>query len=84
MGPVVRYLRPLVPKKVLLWQDPIPAIIYDLIDAADMADLKSQILSSGLTVWQLVSTAWASASFRGSNNCGGANGGRILLQPQAG
>jgi catalase-peroxidase len=85
MGPVVRYLGPLVPKEVLLWQDPVPAVTHDLIGEADIASLKSQILSSGLTVSQLVSTAWAAASsFRGSDKRGGANGGRIRLQPQAG
>ncbi|AKN17023.1 catalase/peroxidase HPI [Mycobacterium haemophilum] len=85
MGPVTRYLGPLVPKEVLLWQDPIPGVTHDLIGAADIAALKSQILSSGLTVSQLVSTAWAAASsFRGSDKRGGANGGRIRLQPQAG
>jgi catalase-peroxidase len=85
MGPVVRYLGPLVPKEVMLWQDPIPAVTHDLIGEADIAALKKQILSSGLTVSQLVSTAWAAAaSFRGSDKRGGANGGRIRLQPQAG
>jgi catalase-peroxidase len=85
MGPRVRYLGPLVPQEVLLWQDPIPAVTHDLIGDADIAALKSEILSSGLTVSQLVSTAWAAASsFRGSDKRGGANGGRIRLQPQAG
>ncbi|WP_433579436.1 catalase/peroxidase HPI [Nocardia brasiliensis] len=85
MGPVVRYLGPLVPQETLLWQDPIPAVTHDLIGAADIAALKSQILASGLTVAQLVSTAWsAAASFRGSDKRGGANGGRIRLQPQRG
>jgi catalase-peroxidase len=85
MGPLARYLGPLVPKEVMLWQDPIPAVTHDLIGADDIAALKSQILSSGLTVSQLVSTAWAAASsFRGSDKRGGANGGRIRLQPQAG
>jgi catalase-peroxidase len=85
MGPVVRYLGPLVPKQVMPWQDPIPAVTHDLIGEADIAALKKQILSSGLTVPQLVSTAWAAASsFRGSDKRGGANGGRIRLQPQAG
>ncbi|MFE9325377.1 catalase/peroxidase HPI [Nocardia sp. NPDC052278] len=85
MGPVVRYLGPLVPKETLIWQDPVPAVSHDLIGAADIAALKSQILASGLTVAQLVSTTWAAAaSFRGSDKRGGANGGRIRLQPQAG
>jgi catalase-peroxidase len=85
MGPIVRYLGPLLPKEIMLWQDPIPAVTHELIGAADIAALKSQILSSGLTVSQLVSTAWAAASsFRGSDKRGGANGGRIRLQPQAG
>lgn len=85
MGPVVRYLGPLVPQETLLWQDPIPAVSHDLVGADDIATLKNQILSSGLTVSQLVSTAWAAASsFRGSDKRGGANGGRIRLQPQIG
>ncbi|MEV6427565.1 catalase/peroxidase HPI [Nocardia sp. NPDC051463] len=85
MGPIVRYLGPLVPQEALLWQDPVPAVTDDLIGAADIAALKSQILSSGLSVSQLVSTAWAAASsFRGSDKRGGANGGRIRLQPQSG
>ncbi|WP_069160278.1 catalase/peroxidase HPI [Nocardia altamirensis] len=85
MGPVVRYLGPLVPRETLLWQDPVPAVTHDLIGPADIAALKSQILSSGLTVAQLVSTTWAAvASFRGSDKRGGANGGRIRLQPQRG
>ncbi|MET8653078.1 catalase/peroxidase HPI [Nocardia aurea] len=85
MGPVVRYLGPLVPQETLLWQDPIPAVTHDLVGADDIAALKNQILSSGLTVSQLVSTAWAAASsFRGSDKRGGANGGRIRLQPQIG
>ncbi|WP_406238920.1 catalase/peroxidase HPI [Nocardia sp. NBC_01009] len=85
MGPIVRYLGPLVPQEVLLWQDPVPAVTHDLIGAADIAALRSQILSSGLSVSQLVSTAWAAAaSFRGSDKRGGANGGRIRLQPQSG
>ncbi|MET7770099.1 catalase/peroxidase HPI [Nocardia sp. NPDC005366] len=85
MGPVVRYLGPLVPQETLLWQDPVPAVTHDLIGAEDIAALKNQILSSGLTVSQLVSTAWAAASsFRGSDKRGGANGGRIRLQPQSG
>ncbi|QUR69754.1 catalase/peroxidase HPI [Mycobacterium spongiae] len=85
MGPKSRYLGPLVPAETLLWQDPVPAVSHDLIAAADIAALKSQILASGLTVSQLVSAAWAAASsFRGSDKRGGANGGRIRLQPQAG
>ena len=85
MGPVVRYLGPLVPQETLLWQDPIPAVTHNLVGADDIAALKNQILSSGLTVSQLVSTAWAAASsFRGSDKRGGANGGRIRLQPQIG
>ncbi len=85
MGPIARYLGPLVPKEVMLWQDPIPAVTHELIGADDIAALKKQVLSSGLTVSQLVSTAWAAASsFRGSDKRGGANGGRIRLQPQAG
>jgi catalase-peroxidase len=83
MGPVVRYLGPEVPSETLLWQDPLPAVTHELVDAADIAALKAQVLSSGLTVSQLVSTAWASASsFRGSDKRGGANGARIRLQPQ--
>ncbi|WP_306325583.1 catalase/peroxidase HPI [Streptomyces venezuelae] len=83
MGPVVRYLGPEVPSEVLLWQDPLPAREGELVDAADIASLKEQILGSDLTVAQLVSAAWASASsFRGSDKRGGANGGRIRLEPQ--
>jgi catalase-peroxidase len=83
MGPVARYLGPLVPKETLIWQDPIPAVDHALIDDKDAAALKAKILSSGLTVSQLVSTAWASAStFRGSDKRGGANGARIRLAPQ--
>ncbi len=85
MGPVSRYVGPLVPKEVMLWQDPVPAVSHELIGADDIAALKSKILASGLTVSQLVKTAWAAASsFRGSDKRGGANGGRIRLQPQAG
>ncbi|WP_187776392.1 catalase/peroxidase HPI [Antrihabitans cavernicola] len=85
MGPIDRYLGPEVPTETLIWQDPVPAVDHDLVGADDIAALKSQILSSGLTVSQLVSTAWASAaSFRGSDKRGGANGGRIRLQPQSG
>ena len=83
MGPLARYLGPLVPKETLIWQDPIPAVNHPLIDDKDTAALKAKILSSGLTVSQLVSTAWASAStFRGSDKRGGANGARIRLSPQ--
>src|SRR6202000_995883 len=83
MGPVVRYLGPLVPKEELLWQDTVPAINHELVDDQDIAALKAKILASGLTVSQLVSTAWASAStFRGSDKRGGANGARIRLAPQ--
>ncbi|WP_406065632.1 catalase/peroxidase HPI [Streptomyces sp. NBC_01077] len=83
MGPAVRYLGPEVPSEVLLWQDPLPAREGELIDAADISSLKEQILGSDLTVAQLVSAAWASASsFRGSDKRGGANGGRIRLEPQ--
>lgn len=85
MGPIVRYLGPEVPAETLLWQDPLPAVTHELIDAGDIASLKGQILASDLPVSQLVSTAWASASsFRGSDKRGGANGGRIRLQPQSG
>ncbi len=83
MGPIVRYLGPLVPKEHLIWQDPIPAVDHPLVDEADVAALKTRILASGLSVGQLVSTAWASAStFRGSDKRGGANGARIRLAPQ--
>jgi catalase-peroxidase len=85
MGPKVRYLGPEVPAEELIWQDPVPAVTHELIGDADAAALKSQILASGLTVRQLVSTAWASAStFRGGDKRGGANGGRISLEPQSG
>jgi catalase-peroxidase len=85
MGPVVRYLGPEVPAETLIWQDPVPAVSHELIDASDIAALKSQVLASGLPVPQLVSTAWASAaSFRGSDKRGGANGARIRLEPQNG
>ena len=85
MGPVVRYLGPEVPSETLIWQDPVPAVDHELIDAADIAALKSQVLASGLSVSQLVSTAWAAASsFRGSDKRGGANGARIRLEPQSG
>jgi catalase-peroxidase len=83
MGPIARYLGPLVPKETLIWQDPIPAVDHELIGEQDIAALKAKILASGLSVSQLVSTAWASAStFRGSDKRGGANGARIRLSPQ--
>ena len=83
MGPVSRYLGPEVPSEELLWQDPVPAVTHELVDESDIAALKQQILSSSLTVSQLVSTAWASAStFRDSDKRGGANGARICLAPQ--
>ena len=83
MGPKVRYLGPLVPKETLIWQDPVPAVDHELIGEQDIAALKAKILASGLSVSQLVSTAWASAStFRGSDKRGGANGARIRLSPQ--
>jgi catalase-peroxidase len=83
MGPIARYLGPLVPKEALIWQDPIPAVNHPLIGAQDIAALKGHILASGLSVSQLVSVAWASAStFRGSDKRGGANGARIRLAPQ--
>ena len=83
MGPIQRYLGPLVPHETLLWQDAVPAVTHELVDADDIATLKGQILASGLSVSQLVSTAWASAStFRGSDKRGGANGARIRLEPQ--
>jgi catalase-peroxidase len=85
MGPVVRYLGPEVPSETLLWQDPVPAVSHELVGAADIAALKEQVLASGLSVSQLVSVAWASASsFRGSDKRGGANGARIRLEPQSG
>ena len=83
MGPIVRYLGPEVPTEELIWQDPVPAVTYPVIDEQDIMSLKAQILASGLSVSQLVSTAWASAStFRGSDKRGGANGARIRLVPQ--
>jgi len=83
MGPRKRYLGPFVPDEVLIWQDPIPNITHELINNDDVLSLKEEILSSGLTISQLVSTAWASAStFRGSDKRGGANGARIALEPQ--
>jgi catalase-peroxidase len=83
MGPRARYLGPEVPAEELLWQDPIPAVNHELVDEQDIASLKGKVLASGLSVSQLVSTAWASAStFRGSDKRGGANGARIRLAPQ--
>jgi catalase-peroxidase len=83
MGPIVRYLGPLVPKEHLLWQDPVPTVDHPLIGEAEIAALKAKILASGLSVARLVSTAWASAStFRGSDKRGGANGARLRLAPQ--
>ena len=83
MGPRARYLGPEVPAEELIWQDPIPAVDHPLIDARDVAALKARILASGLSVSELVTTAWASAStFRGSDKRGGANGARIRLAPQ--
>jgi len=83
MGPVSRYLGPEVPKEELIWQDPVPAVDHDLVNDADISELKKRLLASGLTVSQLVSTAWASAStYRDSDKRGGANGARIRLQPQ--
>ncbi|MFH8386157.1 catalase/peroxidase HPI [Kitasatospora sp. NPDC018058] len=85
MGPIVRYLGPEVPSEQLLWQDPLPAVSYGNVEPADVADLKRRIAATGLSVSELVSTAWAAASsFRSSDKRGGANGGRIRLQPQAG
>jgi catalase-peroxidase len=83
MGPRSRYLGPEVPAEELIWQDPVPAVDHELIDATGIADLKAKILASGLSIFELVSTAWASAStFRGSDKRGGANGARIRLAPQ--
>ena len=83
MGPIERYLGPLVPREQLLWQDPIPAVDHELVGEQDIASLKARILASGLSVSELVSTAWASAStYRGSDKRGGANGARIRLSPQ--
>lgn len=83
MGPLARYLGPEVPKEELIWQDPIPAVNHPLVDEQDVAALKAKVLASGLSVAELVSTAWASAStFRGSDKRGGANGARIRLAPQ--
>ena len=83
MGPIVRYLGPLVPKETLIWQDPIPAVSHPLINDHDIQALKAKVTASGLSISELVSTAWASAStFRGSDKRGGANGARIRLAPQ--
>lgn len=83
MGPVSRYLGPLVPKEELIWQDPLPAVDHKLVDAKDIATLKAELRASGLSVAQMVSTAWAAAaSFRGSDRRGGANGARLRLEPQ--
>ncbi len=85
MGPIQRYLGPLVPQETLLWQDPVPEVTHELVGAEEIATLKGLILDSGLSVAQLVSTAWASAStFRSSDKRGGANGARIRLEPQSG
>src|SRR5882757_6425072 len=85
MGPIVRYLGPEVPAETLIWQDPLPAATSEPIGDAEIDALKGQILASGLSVSQLVSTAWASASsFRGGDKRGGANGARIRLEPQSG
>jgi catalase-peroxidase len=85
MGPIARYLGPLVPKEQLIWQDPVPAVDHPVIGDADIAALKTKILASGLSISELVTTAWASAStFRGSDKRGGANGARIRLEPQKG
>ncbi len=84
MGPVTRYRGPEVPSETLIWQDPVPAVDHDLVDAGDVAALKSKVLASGLSVSELVATAWASAStFRGTDKRGGANGARIRLAPQS-
>src|SRR5262249_27738101 len=83
MGPRARYLGPEVPKEELIWQDPVPAVDHKLVDESDVAALKRDILATGLSVSDLVGTAWASAStFRGSDKRGGANGARIRLAPQ--
>jgi catalase-peroxidase len=85
MGPKVRYLGPEVPAEDLIWQDPLPAVDHELVDDADIAALKEQVLASGLTISELVAVAWASAStFRGSDKRGGANGARIRFEPQSG
>jgi len=83
MGPIVRYLGPLVPKETLIWQDAVPAVSHELVNDKDIADLKAKILASGLSVSELVSAAWASAStYRGTDKRGGANGARVRLAPQ--
>ena len=83
MGPIARYLGPLVPKEVLIWQDPVPAVTHELVNDADIASLKLKVLGCGISLPQLVNTAWASAStFRGTDKRGGANGARIRLSPQ--
>jgi catalase-peroxidase len=83
MGPPSRFLGPEVPQEELIWQDPVPAVDHELVDTQDIAELKAKILASGLSISELVTTAWASAStFRGSDKRGGANGGRIRLAPQ--
>jgi catalase-peroxidase len=83
MGPIVRYLGPWVPAEPLLWQDRVPAVDHELVGAQDVAALKTKVLASGLSISQLVTTAWASAStFRGSDKRGGANGARVRLAPQ--
>jgi catalase-peroxidase len=83
MGPVSRYLGPWIPSEIQIWQDPVPAVDHELVDADDVASLKAKVLESGLTVSQLVSAAWASAaSFRGTDKRGGANGARVRLAPQ--
>src|SRR5262249_32897753 len=85
MGPIQRYLGPLVPQESLIWQDPVPPVDHELVNAEDVAALKAQILGSGMSTAQLVSTAWASAStYRGSDKRGVANGARIRLEPQSG
>src|SRR5260370_10665103 len=85
MGPISRYLGPLVPKEQLLWQDPIPAVDHELIGEKDIAALKAKILASGLSISQLVTTAWASAAtFRGGDKRGGVHAGRIRLAPPKG
>ena len=83
MGPIARYLGPLVPKETLIWQDPVPTVTHELVNTQDISTLKTKIIASGLSIAQLVCTAWASAStFRGSDKRGGANGARIRLAPQ--
>ena len=83
MGPISRYLGPLVPKEELIWQDPVPAVDHELVNDKDIEALKAKVLASGLSISQLVTTAWASAAtFRGSDKRGGANGARIRLEPQ--